>query len=597
MAKAAKTAAPAAKKKPAKRKAKAKAQLPGLPGGLPTWLAEVAQDPTYRWAVLAWQRAAAVEGSWFDAGKADAIVALWPQVFKLTTLRFAGVPFRLGKWQEIIVRLLVGWKVPVEVTDPATLKPMTLWVRLFRCLRLWIPRKNGKSEFLAGLALLFWAIEGMVGGEGYVFARDEDQAKLPFEKMKAMVAFNPRLAQDVQTNKKSLYAKPYRAAFELLTGAEEGKHGKSPLVILGDEMHEWRSRKVENDLRQGTAAQLEPVELYASTAGLKTNAVGVELWDESLALLEGRGDDPTTLVALFAADEDDDWEDEAVWKKANPSLGLSPTLDYLRREASLAKGNPRRIATFKCYHLNQWVEATERWLPIKKWDACAPDKEGWKKAAADMRGRKCFGAFDVGSTQDITALTWLFPPEAAGERWHLVARFWVPEETFAERVRLNPRVGFDKWKAAGALETTPGDFVDQNFVKKAVLEGFQAFDVQGLAYDSWNAGKLIADLQADGVSADLMTEVRQGIRSMGEPSKHFERLVFAGQLDHGGHPLLRWMAGNVVCRFDENLNFMPGKLRSAEKIDGIVSSIMAVAVAIAGGEEPSVYETRGIRKL
>jgi phage terminase large subunit-like protein len=571
------------RKAPAKRPPrKGKAKAATRPAPLPSWLQPVEHDPAYVWAIRAWDRAAAVPNAWFDAGKADRVVELWPTVFRLTDLRFAGVPFRLLLWQEIIVRLLVGWKVPAEVIDPATGQPVIVWVRLFRTLRLWIPRKNGKSEFLAGLALLFWALEATVGGQGYVFARDETQAELPFKRMKAMIALSAELAAEIQPHRKSLYLKPARASFELLTGAEEGKHGKSPVVIVGDEMHEWRSRTIENDLRQGTAAQLEPIELYASTAGLKSNLVGVELWDESRAVLEGTVEDPTTLVVLFAADEDDDWNDEAVWAKANPSLGLSPTLAYLRREANLAKGNPRKTATFKCYHLNQWVESVARWLPATKWNACASDKLAWQRFGRELKGRRCFGGFDVSSTQDITALIWLFPPEGSGEKWQLVSRFWVPESTLEQRIAANPRVPFRAWVDSGALETTPGDYVDQGFVEKAILEGFELYQVANIGYDSWNAGKLVGDLQKDhGVDAERLTIVRQGIHSLGEPSKQFERLVFAGQLDHGGHPVLKWMAGNAVIRFDENLNFMPAKKRSAEKIDGITAAVTGLAVALA----------------
>lgn len=584
-------ARPARKRTAEKPKAKGKARrpLPGLPGGkalkLPDWLAAVAEDPAYAWAITAWRKADAVKDSWFDEAKADAVVALWPTVFKLTTLRFAGKAFRLTAWQEITVRLLVGWKIPVEVLDPESQQPTTVWVRLFRCLRLWIPRKNGKSEFLAALALLFWALEGAVGGEGYVFARDEGQARLPFNRMKAMVASNGELAADIQIHKNSLYLKPCAAAFELLTGAEEGKHGKLPVCILGDEMHEWRSRKIENDLRQGTGAHLEPIELYASTAGLKTNLTGVELWDESLAILEGRIEDATTLVVMFAAGDGDDWEDETVWQRANPSLGLSPTIQYLRREASLAKDNPRKQAEFRCYHLNQWVESTARWLPLRKWDACAPNRKAWAEYGKELEGRACFLACDVSSTQDFTALIAAFPPEESGERWKLVCRFWLPEDKIAERARQNGRVGYDKWKAAGALETTPGDFVDQSFVQQAILDACEAYDVQGLGFDPWNARKLMGDLQKEGVEPDLMLEVRQGILSLGEASKKFETMIFGGQLDHGGHPVLRWMAGNVTIRFDENLNFMPAKKRSADKIDGIMAAVMAIAVANADGDD------------
>jgi phage terminase large subunit-like protein len=546
----------------------------------PDWLRAVEGDDEYRWAILAWDRAAGAEGAWFDHAKADAVVALWPQVFTLTVDRFAGVPFRLNTWQDIIVRMLVGWKVPVDIIDPLTGEPALAHVRLFRCLRLWVPRKNGKSEFLAALALLFWALEGVVAGEGYCFGRDETQGKIILARMKAMIANAPELARSIQTYGKSLYLKQYASPFVVLSGSEEGKHGKSPTVIAGDEMHEWRSREVENTLRQGTGGRLQPIELYASTAGLKTNATGVELWDESLAVLEGRIDDPTTLIVVFAADQEADFNDEGQWRKANPSLGLSPTIAYLRREAGFAKGNPRAEAHFRRYHLNQWVESTARWINLKRWDACAADKDAWRHRLERMRGRRVFGSFDVSSTKDVTALLWHAVPEEPGQKWEVAARFWVPEETLAERVKAD-RVPYDKYLAAGALETTPGDYVDQSFVMNALLEGFDMFDVQLVGFDPWNARKLVTDLQKQGVEAEQMVEIRQGILSLGEPSKQFERLVYAGQYDHGGHPMLRWMAGNVVVRFDENMNFMPAKKRSAEKIDGIVAGVMGVGVAMA----------------
>jgi phage terminase large subunit-like protein len=572
-------------------------QTGGFDADLPAWLTRHADQPIYEWARLAWDRAAAAPGAWFDHAKADGVVDLWPKVFRLTEDRFAGKPFRLVPWQEIIVRLLVGWKAPIELLDPDTGEPVEEHVRLFRRLLLWVPRKNGKSEFLSALSLLFWALDAVVGGQGFVFARDEKQAFTIFNKMKAMIAQAPELARECQTHKKSIYLKPSASLFEVVTGSEEGKHGKSPTVIAGDEMHEWRSRTVESTLRQGTGARLQPIELYASTAGLKTNPTGVELWDESLAILEGRVSDATTLVVVFAAPEDAAWDDEAVWAVANPSLGLSPTLQFLRREAAIAKDNPRAQAHFKCYHLNQWIDVVVRWLNMKYFDRCAVDKNGWKSAWQRMKGRRCYAAIDVSSTVDVTALVLLFEPEGDETAWTIIPCFWVPEETMAARVS-NDRVPYDKWFAAGAIETTPGNFVDQNYVRHRLLEAFQQFDVLGVGYDPWNAMKLVADLQADGIEPEMMMAVRQGIQSLGEPTKAFERMVYAGKLDHGGHPVLRWMAKNAVVRFDENLNYAPAKKRSAEKIDGIVAAVMCLAVATAADEEPgSVYEERGLLEI
>lgn len=556
---------------------------------LPDCLKAVEYDPNYAWAVKQWRRAASVPGAWFDYAKAQGAVDLWPTIFTLTEDRFAGKAFRLVLWQELIVRLLVGWKVPVELLDEDTGLPKVEHVRLYRRLMLWIPRKNGKSEFLSALALLFFVLDGTVAGQGFVFARDEKQGKIVFDKMKAMVFGEradgkpPPLAKGMVGFKKSLWIPKIRALFELLTGKAEGKHGRSPTVIVGDEMHEWESLDLASTLRQGTGARLQPIELYASTAGLKDKLVGFGLWEESQGILDGRIDDPTTLVVIFAADPEADPFDEKNWPGANPSLGLSPTLAFLRREAALAKDNPRAEAHFRRYHLNQWVDSLVSWLNIKRWDACAKDKKAWLRFPKELRGRKCFLTIDVSSTQDITALVLTFPPSKPGEPWKLVCRFWVPSESMSARVR-DARVPYDRFVAAKALETTEGDYVDQNVVMQAVEEALGEYDVELIGFDPWNARKLVTDLQRDGADADKFVEIRQGIPSLGEGTKHFERLVYAGEMDHGGNPVLRWMAKNTVVRFDENMNFAPAKKKSREKIDGIVAAVMGCVLAFH--EEP-----------
>jgi phage terminase large subunit-like protein len=564
----------------------------------PDWLARVSGDPAYRWALDQWNRAAAQPGAWFDHAKADTIVERWPKIFRLTDDRFKGVPFRLLPWQEITVRMLVGWKKPVETLDPATHRPTVVHVRLFRRLDLWIPRKNGKSEFLAALAVLFFVLESVPGGQGYVFGRNIDQGRIPFAKMRAIIQSANGLVDDRQGNARisftarGIFIRSTQALCELLTGKPDGKHGRSPTVIVGDEIHEWFTRELADTLRQGTGTRLQPIELYASTAGRKSNLTGWEWYQESVGILEGLVDDPSTLIVHFAVSNEDDWTDETTWRKANPSLGLTPTFDYLRTEFRKAKGRPVQEALFKCYHLNLWVDQVGGWLTKSKWDACTVDPEGWQDALKRYRGRRAFGALDVSATRDITALVWCFEPTAEDPKWGIVPRFWVPEATLDERAEQDRRVNWRGWVRQGALETTPGDFVDQNFVLRAIFEGLKDFEVTALGYDSWNAQKLVGDAQAEGVAAELFAEMRQGHRTLGEPTKLFERLVYAGQIEHGGHPVLAWMASHCRVRFDQNLNYVPDKKGSLDKIDGIVAAVMGVGLSLVDVEtiEPAPWE-------
>ena len=182
----------------------------------------------------------------------------------------------------------------------------------------------------------------------------------------------------------------------------------------------------------------------------------------------------------------------------------------------------------------------------------------------------------------------MFPPDGDDPLWRVFPRFWVPELT-AERRSRDERVSYDEWIKAKAMEVTPGDFVDQNYLAAGIRDGLDMFDVKGIGFDPWNARKLVSDLERDGVDIELFTEMRQGIQTLGEPSKAFERLVYEGVFDHGGQPVLRWMAGNAVVRFDENLNFAPAKKKSGEKIDGIVSCVMAVGLAGMGEDASMIY--------
>jgi phage terminase large subunit-like protein len=480
------------------------------------FLDAVAGNPLYIWAIRAWDVAAAIDGNWFDVHLADRTVKLWPSLFCHTEGRWAGKPFVLALWQEIIVRLLVGWR-------------NTEGFRHFRRMILWVARKNGKSEFMAALALLFFVGDGERGGQAFNFARNEKQAAVIFKKAKAMIAMSPSLRDALKATKRTIFHPELNALWELLAGNAEGKHGLSASVIVADEAHECPDDTMYTTLHQSTAARDQPIELIGSTAGHRNRGWGWTLWEECRAILEGRLLQPESLVVVFAAPADAALDDETAWAAANPNLGISPKLEYLRAECAKAKENPRLENDFRRYHLNQWTDQVTRWIPMAKWDACAPDKSAWMALRERLKGRTCFAALDLSSVKDVTALIYLFPPEEPDAKWQIVCRFFVPEESAHERSRAD-RVDYDRWIAQGAMEATPGDVVDQEFVKKAILADGAFFKVVQLGVDPWNATKLNTELLDEGVP---VINMRQGIQTLGGPSKEFERMVYAGGVNVG----------------------------------------------------------------
>lgn len=554
----------------------------------PEWVTRAADEFGWLWARQNWCRAAAVKGAWFDAAKADRVVDHFPRWFTLTTLRFAGKPFRLQFWQEVIVRLLVGWKAPTEILDPETLKSVVVHVRIFQELRLWVPRKNGKSEFFAALALYFWYYEGTYRATGFAFAHDENQAREVFDKMGDMVGNSPTMRKAVRVLNRQLWVQKIKAPFRLMPGKAKGKQGRAPAVTVGDEMEEWVSRALADALRQGEGAQLQPMRLYAGTAGLKTQVVGRELYQESEKLLDGRLDDPSIMVVIFAAGEEEDWKDEKLLSRVNPSIGLSPTMKFLLGERAKAMESPRAEAEFRRYHLNQWIEDLVRWIPVKKWDACCTDSQAWRDRAEQMaQGRSCVMSFDSTKNFDFAQICWRFDPVIPDEKPLLLWKFFLPQATIEKRARAENRQNdFDFWVKSGLLVAIPGEVFELRYAIAEVRKSIARWNVRKIGYDPFQALPFYTELVNPQTSdrplaTDLFCELRFGTKTLGPPTKEFERKVLGAEIDHGGDPIARWMIQHCHVRFDENMNFVPAKKRSEQSIDGIVGAVMCEALAMA----------------
>ena len=558
----------------------------------PEWVTRAADVHGWAWVRRNWERAAATPGAWYDSGKAEAAVAQFPKYFTLTILHFAGVPFTPAFWQECIIRLLFGWKRPIEVVDPRTQAKSIRWVRSFNELRLWVPRKAGKTEFLAALALMVWYYEGLKGGEGYCFARDEKQAAQVFGRMAAMVGNSTEdMATRIRVYTNKLWCQNLLAPFHLITAKAEGKHGRVPYVTIGDEMHEWKTRDLADNLRQGEGPHLQPLRLYASTAGIATQAVGRELFEESERLLDGTLEDPTVLVAIFAAAPEDDWQDEKVWAKANPTLGLTPTLDFLRREAVKAKSNPAAEAKFRCYHLNQWVEEYQRWIRLPVWDRCAGEAEGWKTWPDTIEEKRdCVVAFDSTEVRDFGVLCVRFLPRTPEEKTRLIWRFFLPSETIEERKQAENRTrDYDEWVNSGLLVSIPGGVFELRHALAEVRKINARWNILKIGYDPWNANAFYTELvnpstDDKALREDLFLKLRFGHKTLAEPTREFERKVNGGEIEHGDNPIMRMMIRHCHVRYDENMNIVPAKKRSEKPIDGVVAGVMTEALAMMCNE-------------
>jgi phage terminase large subunit-like protein len=320
-----------------------------------------------------------------------------------------------------------------------------------------------------------------------------------------------------------------------------------------------------------------------TTAGYDRTSICWEQHEYARQVLQDSTFDPSFFAYIAAASETDDWRSPATWRKANPSLGHTVSLDYLAAECNRAVQSPAYQNTFRRLHLDQWTSQDERWLDMAAWDACA-------MVPPDLAGRPCYAGLDLASTVDIAALCLVFPPVEEGEPFWVLPTLFLPGDELVGK-GLRDRAPYDSWVRDGYMVATPGNVIDFDRIRAMVNELAKRYDIREIAFDRWGAAAISQALQGDGFT---MAEFGQGFASMSAPTRELMRLVMGRQLGHGGHPVLRWMADNLVVEQDAAGNVKPNKRKSRQKIDGIVAMVMGLARATVhnpdGGR--SVYEER-----
>lgn len=500
-----------------------------------------------------------LEGAWFDEAAAKA-ACQWIETYCChTEARWYATPFTLSPWQVFVTRQVFGWKRPDGT-------------RVYREAWIEIPRKNGKTEFAAALGLLLLIAEGEAGGQVYSIAGDEAQARISWNKGATMVALTPALGEVVEALKPTLYVPALHGNWRALSGSPKNKHGLSAHGIIGDEVHEWTNREAYDAVRSSRAAREQPLGIYITTAGVHGLGLAWQLHQHAVNVAAGIIRDDALFVAIWGAELEDDWTDEAVWAKANPNLNITVPIDYLRDEFQKARESVAFENVFRRLYLNQWTEAVTKWLDLAAWDQCKGDLSP-ADLAERLKGKRCYGGLDLARVHDLSALALAFPPEETGlGRWVVLVWYWLPDENMATRVERD-RVPYDQWVRAGFITTTPGNVTDFEFMQRDICEIAARYVVEELAYDRVFAGELIQGLAEEGLP---LVEHHQGFLSMAAPTAAVERLVLGRKLIHGGNPVLRWNAVNTVVRQDPAGNLKPDKEKSIERIDGMVAMIMAI---------------------
>lgn len=485
----------------------------------------------------------------------------------------AGKPILLDPWQKFWTAVLYGWR---RTSDDG---------RRFNRGYEEVARKNGKSTWKGPQGAYLFSMDGEIGAEVYAVATTRAQAmtvfKPAFDNIKRWVRRSKGVARSfkVHAGLNQERVEMDTSVFAPLPANADNLDGLNPSAILFDELHAQKHRDVWDVMETALGARKQPLLSAITTAGFILDGICTEIRSYLISVLEGKRVDDDFFGYIYTLDKDDDPFDEATWYKANPGLGKSKTLDYMRGMARKAAALPGARANFLTKDLNIWCNSADGWFDLNVWD------KGGKKFNPEMlKGRRCYGGLDLASTRDLTAYSLVFPPESEGEEWYVLVWFWCPQEKIDTQER-DDAAPYKAWQEAGWLTATPGNVTDYAPVKKRILESMNEYDIVEIGFDRWNALQLANEL----LEADVpLVEVPQNTGGMHPGSKKLEELVYGFLFRHAGNPVLRWCAMNTALLFDTNGNFRPDKKKSNAngRIDGVVATVMALSRAAS-------YEDQG----
>lgn len=526
---------------------------------------------------------AAARGLFFD--RAAAVRAIkFIECLRHSEAEWRGRPLILAGWQRFIVASLFGWK------------RRATGFRRYKRAYIEIPRKNAKSTLGAAIALYMFTADGEGAPQVYTAATNLDQAGIPFEMCKRMVKIVPALNRRIACFRSELTIDNKDATLAPLHSESSNLDGLNVHFALVDEYHEHRTSETYDKLRTSTRARRQHLILIITTAGDDIESPCYRERTEATNVLHRvNGTEDDTFFAFIACPDDgDDWRDERTWWKANPNLEVSCLLDNMREEFIAASNSAVKEADFKRYNLDLWTNEEKHWIRLEDWSACHPHPSGDSTRMADpipmadreaaLAGRDCYMGIDFASKEDTTAVAFFFPATVEHPRPALYVRYYMPRLNAPKREQQD-KVPYARWIREGWIEPTEGDWVDQEAIYEDIIRLNAIFLLRGTGVDIANMAWLAPKLIAAGIA---LTQVRQGMLSLNDPSKEFQGFIVRHELDHGGHPVMTLQVLHCCVVTDKNENIMPTKQSRTKRIDGIAASVNAIRVAIDAEEPASV---------
>lgn len=480
--------------------------------------------------------------------------------------------FKVQDNQAFITTVLFGWR------------SKQTGFRRFTEVYFEVPRKWGKSLYAAFVQIYVGFYEGANGAGVFTAATTRDQADEVFRAAQGLCRLlmldSAKARKNIRVMSNSIIDRESGCFIQKVSADANNLDGKNPVCVVLDEKHAHKDDTVREVMVSGMATWQCPMLFTITTAGFNKDGPCFKVdRPNAIAVLKGERRDDNLFAMIFCHDTDDadgifslDPDDPEqskeiirLAKKSNPNLGFTPTEKFLlgRVREARNKGQTTRVGVLT-KNFNCWLDTPKIWIPEEDVKAAMQPI-----SMDDYAGQPCYIGIDLAATKDVTAAAFFFP--AYGDRpAALFTRFWLPEETVKKRV---DDTNYLDWVHDGHIITTPGNVADYDYMRNYICEVRESHNVQMISYDQWNSLKLATELTAEGFNTQ---RCYQNYGNLSEPTKWLEKAILSGNVVMNDNPALLWMFRNVVLDYDANDNIKINKDKSADKIDGVAASIMAI---------------------
>jgi phage terminase large subunit-like protein len=419
--------------------------------------------------------------------------------------------------------------------------------------------------------------DGEPAAECFGCATSREQASIVYKQMKELVQASPHLTQmlEVVESRKTIACAPTNSFWRVISSDAGRQEGLNIHSLCYDEIHQAKDRKLWGAVRYGGISRAQSLILAITTAGTDRASVCYELHEHALKCMVDPNFDPQFFAFVAGATIDDDYRDPTVWRAANPSFGVTMDEESFKADVLDAEGSKARLADFLRYRLNVWVQGSNKFVDLTRWERC---KRGYEPPAPS---RVWHCGLDLAQTWDVNAFVAVsktIDEENGDEVFDVICRFWIPEDNAAQRREEVPYVLWARDAARSGLTLTPGDTCDYDFIKRDILAFAKTHQVAKIATDPHNAHHLQQQLQAEGLN---VLGFSQTFQSLNGPTKLMDTLIAQGRLRTSDNPILNSHASNCVVRTNSEgyIKIQKPSPMSPARVDGMVALSMALALA------------------